>query len=336
MTSNNRNTPAPQRQGQQQDQSLRVPQQVVRGEDVVVAMLRQNAKWIADMIGVKRSTDDGQSAIKRMFAMAIKAYRKGGPKMWECDPSSFFDAISEAASKGLSLDPALGECYLIPRKRSWKDPNGNWQKTPEVNFQPGYRGILKLARRSDELTKIKAVVVYEGDEFEHFEGTDDRLYHRPSRDEDPGGVVAAYAIAKVRGSDEVTFRVMYRRDLDATAAKSGDPRNDKFSDVWNEHYAEMAMKTVLKRLCKWLPVADDLKSTIIRDDIRDDGGDPGSFGSVTVDQPPAPRVQPARDLDGLVTQGAPPQLPPERGDVHDDGPPEDWEGHDRASNPENG
>ena len=112
-------------------------------------------------------------------------------------------------------------------------------------------------------------------------------------------------MAKVRGSDEVTFRVLYGRDLDKVAAMSGNPKDDNMSDVWRDHYGEMAMKTALKRLCKWLPVSDDLKGAIIRDDIRDDGSDPGHFEGRVVQAGPA--VQPARDLDSLMGKDA---LPP--------------------------
>jgi recombination protein RecT len=281
------NKPARQHQqapAQRQGQAPAQNRQQQQGDHPVIDGLRGNAKWYADLLGADLETRDGQRQIKAFFGAAFKAHQRGGEKLWNANLASFFAAAADVASLGLAIDPTLQECFLIPRGGV-------------VNFELGYRGILKMARRSQMLSSIKAVCVYARDEFEHLEGTDDRIVHRPCRDADPGEIVAAYAVAWTRGADRPTFRVLYLRDIEkARKAGSGS------SPAWKNWYDEMALKTALKRLCKWLPVEDRLKAAIIHDDALEAGKDPGH---IIVDErhAPTPPVQPARDLNALV--GAP-------------------------------
>ena len=69
------------------------------------------------------------------------------PKLQECTRDSIFSSILQASELGLDLSPPMGEGYLIPR---W---NGR-AKVLECQFQPGYRGLVALARRSGEIAMI--------------------------------------------------------------------------------------------------------------------------------------------------------------------------------------
>ena len=50
----------------------------------------------------------------------------------------------------------------------------------ECQFQLGYKGLIDLVYRSEEVTDIQAHEVYENDEFEYELGLDPKLKHIPA------------------------------------------------------------------------------------------------------------------------------------------------------------
>ncbi len=70
--------------------------------------------------------------------------------------------------------------------------------------------------------------------------------HVPSEDADPGAVRAAYAVAEFAGG-EVQIEILYRRDLDKVRKMGAN------AGPWSTWYDEMARKTAVRRLCKYLP-----------------------------------------------------------------------------------
>ena len=203
---------------------------------------------------------------EQFIRICMTHYQRGGDTMRKADPRSFVAACVEAAQLGLKPDSILGDCYLIPR---WDKNAGGVM----VNFQLGYRGLMKLARRGGEVSEIAAEVVYANDEFDVQLGTDRRIIHRPwyiLGKSDPGEVIAAYGTAKLSDGTQV-FKVVTRRDLDAAAERSGDPRNKDLSNVWRQHFEAMCMKTAITRLGKWLPMPDDSKRALNRDEQREAG-----------------------------------------------------------------
>ena len=44
----------------------------------------------------------------------------------------------------------------------------------------------------------------------------------------------------------------------------------KNSSPWNQHWNEMAKKTVFRRLCKWLPLASETLDLVSKDDAQFD------------------------------------------------------------------
>ncbi len=68
----------------------------------------------------------------------------------------------------------------------------------------------------------------------------------PCEDANPGPVRAAYAVAEFVGG-EVQIEVLYRRDLDKVRKMGAN------AGPWSSWYEEMARKTAVRRLCKYLP-----------------------------------------------------------------------------------
>lgn len=162
------------------------------------------------------------------------------PDLFKCSHTSILRALMDAAAMGIAPGGVMGRGYLVPRKNKH---NGEL----EACFDPGWRGLCDIARRDPRVKKIDAKAVYEVDSFEYEEGTSQRIVHIPVLDaEERGQVVAAYAIAKV--DDELQIEVLTRSDIEkirnSSMAKGGP---------WASWYEEMARKSAVRRLCKYLP-----------------------------------------------------------------------------------
>jgi recombination protein RecT len=207
------------------------------------------------------------------FVRLLLTAANTNPDLFTCDPRSFLAAGVGAAQLGLEPNDARGLAYLIP----FKDK----RRGKIVQLIIGYRGMLDLARRSGMVSSINAFPVYEGDTFTYRLGLDPSLDHIPGdHDEDPDTLTHVYAVAKVQGDPQ--FVVLTRRQIDKTKASSQGARSDY--SPWNTHYVEMALKTALRRLCKWLPQTVELAYAIDNDERDLVLGDLGGSGRSDVEQ----------------------------------------------------
>ena len=193
---------------------------------------------------------------ERMLRVATTAIRKT-PQLLQCNPMTVLGAVVTASQLGLEPDGVLGHAYLIP-----------YGKT--CTFIPGYKGLLQLARRSGEISTIEARVIRERDSWSYSYGLDSKLVHVPCREPDTGELVAAYAVAKLKDGG-VQWDLMLRHEIDAIRSRS---RAGK-SGPWVTDYEEMAKKTVLRRLCKMLPVSVELQRAVALDECAEVGVDQG-------------------------------------------------------------
>ena len=201
----------------------------------------------------------------RMVRVALTCYRLN-PGLAECTPKSVLAAVVQCSQLG--LEPGLlGQAYLVPIKRQWKDDSGRWHSQMECQFIPGYRGLIALARRSGEVTSIDAEIVYEQDEFELALGLEPRIVHRPRLDGDRGQPRLAYAIARFR---EGGFQFQWMTIAQIETIRAGSKADDGFGP-WSTDYDEMVRKTVVRRLCKYLPMSVEMANAVAVSDAVDDG-----------------------------------------------------------------
>lgn len=193
---------------------------------------------------------------ERMTRIALTELRKT-PNLQKCDPMSFIAAIMQASQLG--LEPGiLGSCYLIPFK------NYKTQEY-ECTFMPGYRGFLDLARRSGQIISLVSRSVYENDEFSYEYGLKEDIKHKPSMG-DRGKLIAVYAVAILKDGGH-QFDVMSKNEVDAIRATS----KSKDNGPWVTNYEEMAKKTVLRRLFKWLPCSVEMQKAVSLDEQQEIG-----------------------------------------------------------------
>lgn len=201
------------------------------------------------------------------------------PKLMEATPGSLLMALMEAASLGLMPNGVMGEAYIVPFNNKIKEgKTERWEV--QAQFIPGYRGLIKLARQSGVVRTIVPRAVRAGDRFEVEYGLDDRLVHTPDLDAiDEKPITHVYAVAYFQDGTR-QFEVMSKKQVDAIRARS----KSKDSGPWVSDYEPMALKTVIRRLVKYLPLSDwDLSRAIEADDRFDLGAsDVSMFANVDV------------------------------------------------------
>lgn len=206
---------------------------------------------------------------ERMLRVLAQCVHKT-PKLAACDPMTLLGAMQACASLGLEPNTPLGHAYLIPFGT-------------DVQLIIGYRGYIDLARRSGNMVSIHADVVYEGDDFDFFYGSGQYLKHRPRGNR--GNPLEAYAYAKL--TDGEAFEVLpYTLVLrvrdnsqgykyakgDAERNPSDAKKQKRFAEspwVANEH--EMAAKTMVRRLAKWLPLSLEFANAATLDAMSEAG-----------------------------------------------------------------
>jgi recombination protein RecT len=210
---------------------------------------------------VGASLPSGYSADR--FVRLLLTAANTNPDLFTCDQRSFLAAGVAAAQLGLEPNDARGLAYLLP----FKDK----RRGKIVQLIIGYKGMLDLARRSGMVSSINAFAVFDGDRFEYSLGLDPSLHHVPGdHDEDPAKLTHVYAVAKVNG--DAQFVVMTRRQVLKVMASSQSAKSDY--SPWNTHFTEMALKTALRRLCKWLPQTVEAARVV---DAEERGLDLGSM-----------------------------------------------------------
>lgn len=172
---------------------------------------------------------------ERMTRFALTALNRS-PALLKTAPQTFLACIVQSAQLGLDPSGITGEAYLVPYKDT-------------CTFIIGYRGLLKLARRSGKIVEAAAHVVHEKDAFDYQYGLDSKLTHKPSTEKDPGRITYAYAYAKFKDGGSA-FEVMTREQIESVRAQSKAGQNGP----WVSHFDEMARKTAFRRLAKWLPL----------------------------------------------------------------------------------
>lgn len=168
-------------------------------------------------------------------------------KLQQCTQVSIIKAVYNVALTGLSLNPIHKLAALVP-----KYINGEWNA---VLF-PQYQGLVKLLTDTGSIVNVNSFIVYEGDEFDVEYGSDPKIIHKPKFKSKT--VQFVYAIAKLFDGT-LQFEIMdleqlqYVRSCSETwkAYEGGKLKAEHV--IWINWESEMYRKTVLKRLCKYLP-----------------------------------------------------------------------------------
>ena len=190
--------------------------------------------------------------ITRIFMTSIQRT----PKLADCTPQSLLGAMLTCTQLGLEPDSASQMAHLIPYKTT-------------CTLIVGYKGLMALARRSGDISSLDARAVYVNDDFVYEFGTSPKLKHIPdlgSADRAPTDIIAVYAVAIMKDGG-TQFDIMTRADVDVIMKRS----QARADGPWITDWAEMARKTVMRRLCKYLPSSPELSQAVTLDEQAERG-----------------------------------------------------------------
>lgn len=194
----------------------------------------------------------------RMARIALAEFRRQ-PKLAKCDPHSIFAAIIVASQLGLEIG-VMGEAYLVPYGG-------------ECQLIPGYQGLLDLVRRSGRIKRIEAQVVRDGDSFTYRAGLQTVLEHTPKLEGEPGAMRLAYAVAEFSDGGyhvEVMTKQQIEKIRDGSQGYKYAKQSGKDSP-WIDNPDEMWRKTVIRRICKYLPKSPELATALALEDASSRG-----------------------------------------------------------------
>jgi recombination protein RecT len=229
---------------------------------------------------------------ERFARIALTTVKKT-PKLLECRPESILAGVMSAAQLGLTVDGVTGDAYLVPYKNT-------------AVLIPGYRGLMRMARNSGRVAKIEARCVYEGDEFRVAYGTDAQLVHNPdpwgSREQ--GDIIGVYALAKVlddRGNAYDQWETMSVEEVEKVRARSRAAEKGP----WVSDWPEMAKKTVVRRLAKYLPLdTEEQRAVAVEEQVDAGVYNPAEEEGRIVDVEAAvARAEADADLSNLAAEG---------------------------------
>lgn len=214
------------------------------------------------------------------------------PELLKCDPISLVAAVIQSSQLGLEPDGILGHAYLVPffnRK----------QNKMEVQFIPGYKGLIDLARRSGQVNRISAHIVYENETFEMEYGTSEILEHKPLPPSKRGDRKGVYAVAVLKDGS-THFEWLWEEEIE----KIKESVKASFGP-WKTHEDEMVRKTAIRRLVKYLPLSVELAKASAIDELADAGVSTQEFFD---DESLLPQVaQPAKTIDSAFAEIAQPK-----------------------------
>lgn len=278
-----------------------------------------------------------ERVIKIMCSMILQ-----NPNMQKCTPESIVRATVQCAELGLDPSPLLGECVFLPYNNKVRIKDGNTFKDVtrmELQLQPMYVGLIKLAKQTGEISDIYSVVVDESEMSPVFEdgrlvegfyveqGTIRKIQHVQKIQGRTGKIAAAYGVVKFRDGT-VHFEVLSADEVyKQHRARSKGYSTNPAESPWTTDEASMFRKALIKQVVKYIPkspekpqfaaalAADtsaetgeafstELTATIVPADELTDP-EPAQLAPATRTEALADRLAgtPAHDADGVMVEG---------------------------------
>lgn len=180
----------------------------------------------------------GYEAFRNAAVVAIT----DNPAILQCKRESVFKAVRRLAAAGLVPDGR--EAAIVPFKG-------------EAQAMPMVAGLIKTARNSGEIVSIWADVVYDTEELQVWVEDGERKFrHNYDPMTRSGKIVGAYAVAKLKDGT-IEFEPMGLEEIDKRRRASANQKGDQPTGVWGQWFSEMAKKTVIRALCKRLPISSE-------------------------------------------------------------------------------
>ena len=190
--------------------------------------------------------------IRKECSFALQLVSKS-PQLQKCTLQSLQSAVINVANTGLTLNPIEKLAYLVPR---WNSSI----RGMEVTLDPSYMGLIHLAADSGGIKSILAQIVYEGDKGNISINISDNknpvIHNINPFSTQKGNIVGLYAIATfpdgTRQAEFMDLLEIFKIRERSETYKAFKQQKIK-SCTWETDFGEMARKTIIKRLIKYLP-----------------------------------------------------------------------------------
>jgi len=241
----------------------------------------------------------------------------------KCTPESIVSALIKGAYLG--LDFFTRTCFAIPYNKNIGTKTApKWVKS--LQFQTSYTGDIFLSKKYSpvKIRDIYAKVVREEDKFDiYVEDGKQHINYKPIPFSDKP-IIGAFAVVYYEDGS-MLYDTMSQKEIEKTRLNYSKAPDSK---AWKNSFAEMAKKTILKRICKLVTLnfdnpkqheafddgshVDPAKEVI---DVAPETPDPfkGQLGSAKkepekpqVEEPEPEKPQPEKESgetnDGLIVQ----------------------------------
>jgi recombination protein RecT len=196
--------------------------------------------------------------VKQEISFAIQIINKS-PQLQKCSQASLQQAVLNVSNIGLTLNTAAKEAYLIPR---WNGVT----KQMEAALEASYVGLVKLLTDAGSVKSMLCQLHHEKDIQFEIDLADNKtpVIHKPMLVKSKRGeLIGVYALATLMdGTRQVEY--MDKEEVDEIKERSETYKAYKEGKIksctWVSDYGEMARKTVIKRIYKYLPRTERMQA----------------------------------------------------------------------------
>lgn len=261
--------------------------------NAVAKVEKELAPWQSAIQGARERFETNSDLVKydreSIFAMQAIMKTDFAMKIANQNPTSVKLAMINVASTGLTLNPANGYAYLVPRDNA-------------IHLDISYKGLIKIATDTGAIRWARAELVHEADTFV-YHGPATAPEHRSEPFKERGEAIGVYCIAKTSDGDILT-EIMPRDELEKIRSKSMAYAKSK-SGPWAEWFDQMAKKSVIKRASKTWPYTE--RSDVLSHAVEIANASEGGYDL----EPEKPeRVYAGRPVDGCQIQDMDPERQP--------------------------
>jgi recombination protein RecT len=218
------------------------------------------SKSVRDLVqqdSVKARLRDIMADKAPQFAAALVQLVNSSKELQKCDPNSVIGCAITAAALDLSIDPNLGEAYIV-------------RYSDKAQFQIGYIGYNQLAMRSGQYKNLGWVVVHEGELVKYDELSGELEVNSSNPDGNIIGYAAKFKLLNgfERGSYWTVERCMKHAERFSKAYRAGlNDASKRDYSVWFQDPDRACLKTVIKGLVKiWGPKSIQMQKALKVDD----------------------------------------------------------------------
>ena len=219
---------------------------------------QKSAPTVRDLVEAQRPAIERQLAgamNSDAFVRAVLNQVSKTPLLHQADPSTLLGAVMLAAQ--LRLEIGTGEFHLTPRTERRGKPDERVVCVPII----GYGGYIKLIDRAG-IEVDEPFFVREGDAFKIAANSERGRFYDWDPIDDEESRPWTHVIAYARRTKGTTWVPLTRAQVEAVRPYGWE------RTPWKTHEEQMAKKTAIRALAKYLPKSTDLGRAIEADEQK--------------------------------------------------------------------